>query len=443
MRLTLIKPNVGRLANALFVDRTPIEPLGLAVLAGMTPPDVDIRFIDDRFEEIPYDEPTDLVALTVQTFTARQAYEISSEYRKRGVPVIMGGFHPTLLPEEVALHSDSVVIGDAETIWADIIKDASNGHLKPRYQAGPQGTPQAGYMPRRDIFKGKPYLPMTPVQFGRGCKFACSYCAVSVFFNQTHSVRPVDDVIREIKAQDRKLILFVDDNIVANPEASKELFKALIPLHIRWVSQASINMVNDPELMDLMVKSGCLGNLIGFESITPETLLEMKKAANLKDFSGYKREIQILRKYGLQTFAFFMLGYDGDTPESLYKTLDFAIRNKFTFAGFNVPTPYARTPLYKKLQEEGRLLYDGKWWLHPDYRLNNAAYIPAHMSPKELTRIAFDIRSRFNSLGSVIRRFLDPKTNMRSLYKAALYWQYNPIYRREMYKKQGMRLGQK
>ncbi len=441
MKITLIKPNVGRLDKAIFIDTTPIEPLGLGVLAGLTPPDVDVRFIDDRFEPIPYDEPTDLVALTVQTFTARQAYEISGEFRKRGVPVVMGGFHPTLLPEEAGLHADSVVTGDAESIWGELIDDARHHALKPRYDAIGHGTPQAGCLPRRDIFKGKPYLPITPVQFGRGCKFACTYCAVSVFFDRTHCTRPVAEVVNEIKAQDRKTILFVDDNIVANKEASKELFRALIPLKIRWVSQASLTMVKDPELMELMVKSGCQGNLIGFESITPATLKEMKKTVNLKEFDCYQKEIQVLRDYGLQTFAFFMLGYDGDTPDSLYRTADFAIRSKFTFAGFNVPTPYARTPLYEQLQREDRLLYNGKWWLDADYRLGKAAYIPAQMSPGDLTRIAFEVRAKFNSFKSIVSRFLDPKTNMRNIYNAALYWKYNPIYRRELYKRQGLHLG--
>ena len=441
MKITLIKPNVGRLDKAIFIDTTPIEPLGLGVLAGLTPPDIEIPFIDDRFEAIPYDEPTDMVALTVQTFTARQAYEISDEYRKRGVPVVMGGFHPTLLPEEAALHADAVVTGDAETVWGELLDDARHHALKPRYDAQGHGTPQAGCLPRRDIFKGKPYLPVTPVQFGRGCKFACTYCAVSVFFDRTHCVRPVAEVIREIKAQDRKTILFVDDNIVANKEASKELFRALIPLKIRWVSQASLTMVKDPELMELMVKSGCQGNLIGFESITPATLKEMNKAVNLKEFDLYQKEIQVLRDYGLQTFAFFMLGYDGDTPDSLYRTADFAIRSKFTFAGFNVPTPYARTPLYDQLQREDRLLYNGKWWLDADYRMYNAAYVPAQMSPEDLTRIAFEVRAKFNSFRSIITRFLDPKTNMRNIYNAAIYWKYNPVYRRELYKRQGMHLG--
>lgn len=426
------------MGHSLYVDEAQMEPLSLAVVAGLTPPEVDVVLIDDLYEEIPYDDPTDLVAITVQTFTARRSYEISQEYRKRGVPVVFGGFHPTLLPEEAALHADAIVIGEAETVWARVIKDAKLGNLKPAYRAKPS-VPQAAFFPRRDIFKGKNYLPITLVQFGRGCRYACNFCAVSVFFNQTHCVRPVDEVIAEIEHQERKLIFFVDDNIVADREAAKQLFRALIPLRIRWVSQASIDMVNDRELIELMVESGCVGNLIGFESLDPKVLQSMNKTPNLRGFDGYEREIEILKEYGLQTFAFFVLGHDDDTIDSLYKTLDFALRCKFTFAGFSVLVPYPRTSLYQKLQEEGRLLYEGKWWLHPEYQFNHAAFRPAQMTAEELTQIGFDIRSKWNSFGSIFRRFFEPRTNMRTPYKMGVYWTYNQLIRKEALKKLGTR----
>jgi radical SAM superfamily enzyme YgiQ (UPF0313 family) len=440
MKITLIKPNIGRMEHSLYVDEGRMEPLQLGVLAGMTPAGIDIVLIDDRCEEIPYDDPTNLVGITVETFTARRAYEISAEYRARRVPVVLGGFHPTLLPEEASLHSDSIVIGDAETVWADVIEDARSGNLKPVYRASP-GVPQSGSLPRRDIFKGKGYLPITLVQFGRGCRYACDFCAICSYFNHTHSFRPIDEVVREIEQQERKQIFFVDDNIVADHEAAKQLFRALIPLRIRWVSQGSMDMLQDQELMTLMVESGCLGNVIGFESIDPRALREMKKAPNLRGFNGYEREIDILREYRLQTWAAFTLGHDSDTPESLYKMLDFALRCKFTFAAFNVLMPYPNTPLYQKLQKEGRLLYGGKWWVHPEYRFNYAAFEPAQMTAEELTRVAFDIRSKWNSFGAIIKRFFEPRTNMRTLYKMGVYWTYNPLFRKETFKKQGMLFG--
>lgn len=441
MKLTLIKPNIGRLEHSLYVDEGRMEPLQIGVLAGLTPTGVDVAFHDDRCESIPFDDPTDLVAITVETFTARRAYEISAEYRARGVPVVLGGFHPTLIPEEAAEHADSIVLGDAETVWEDVIGDAREGSLKPVYRSRGIAPQAGGLFPRRDIFKGKGYLPLTLAQFGRGCVNECLYCAINVFFERTHTFRPVEEVVREIEEQRMKVVFFVDDNIVADHEAAKELFRALIPLRIRWVSQGSIDMVQDRELMDLMVESGCLGNVIGFESIDPDVLREMNKAPNLEGFDAYEREIEILKTYGLQTWAAFLLGHDSDTRDGLYETLDFALRHKFTFAAYNILMPYPKTPLYRKLEAEGRLLYDGKWWLHPEYRFNYAAFRPATMTADELTEIAFDIRRRWNSRGSILRRFFDPRTNMRSPYRAFIYWAYNPLFQKETFKKQGMRFG--
>jgi radical SAM superfamily enzyme YgiQ (UPF0313 family) len=441
MKLTLIKPNIGRMQGSLFVDGARMEPLSLAVIAGLTPPDIEVVLLDDLYEEIPYDDPTDLVAITVQTFTAKRAYEISAAYRARGVRVVLGGFHPSLVPGEASKYADAIVIGDAETVWAEVIEDARLGKLRQVYTARPCDRPQSGILARRDIFKGKDYLPITPVQFSRGCKYACTFCAINAYFGQRHTTRPVNEVVREIEQQERKLIAFVDDNIIADRDAAKELFRSLIPLRIRWASQASLDMVQDRELLDLMVESGCIGTLTGFESINPDALRELKKAPNLRSFDRYEREVELLKDYGLLTFAFFIMGLDADTPQSLYETLDFARRCKFTFAGFMVLTPYPSTPLYEKLDKEGRLLYDGKWWLHPDYRFNHAAFQPARMTADELTQIAFDIRSRWSSFGSILARSLEPRTNMRSIFNLLAYWKYNPLFRSEGRKKQGLFLG--
>lgn len=441
MKLTLIKPNIGRMEHSLYVDEGRMEPLQLGVLAGLTPPDIDVALHDDRMETIPYDQPTDLVAITVETYTARRAYEISAEYRKRGVPVVMGGMQATLIPEEVAEHSDSVYLGDAEFLWRQMLDDARHKRLQPLYKA-PVGTPQPGTLTRRDLFRGKGYLPITLLQFSRGCRFACTFCAVSVFFDKTQYTRNVREVVQEIESQERKLLFFVDDNILSNHEAAKELCRALIPLKVHWVSQASIDMTRDRELMRLMVRSGCLGHVVGFESLGADNLRDMKKAPNLiGGFRDYKPQIEIIRDHGLQLWAAFTLGYDHDTPESIRRTLDFALENKFCFAAFNILMPYPNTPLYRQLQSENRLLYDGKWWLHPHYRFNYAAFRPTRMSAEELTDACFDARSRFNSIGSIIMRAFDFKTNMRSLTRLGVYLTYNPIFRKEVFKKHGMKFG--
>ncbi|HLG56377.1 MAG TPA: radical SAM protein [Vicinamibacterales bacterium] len=441
MKITFIKPNIGRMEHSLYVDEGRMEPLMLAVLAGLTPPDVECVMYDDRMESIPFDEPTDLAAITIETYTARRAYEIAAEYRARGVLVILGGMHVTLLPEEAALHADSIFLGDGETKWAEVVADARRGRLKPRYQ-GPPGVGQIGrVLPRRDLFRGKGYLPITLMQYVRGCRFACRFCAVTQYFDRKHYIRALDDVVREIEAQDRKFIFFIDDNIASDHQALAEFCHALAPLKLHWVSQASLDVTRNPGLMRLLERAGNWGNVTGFESITPESLRDAKKSPNIPRFTRYKEEVRILRDHGMQSWAAFTLGYDHDTPDSIAATVDFALESKFTFAAYNILMPYPNTPLYHQLEREGRLLYGGRWWLHPQYRFNSAAFVPRLMTSEELTAACHAARVRYNTWSSLLVRFADVKTHLRSVARMGAYWYYGLIFRKEVYKKHGMRFG--
>ncbi len=467
MKITFVRPNVGRMEHSLYVDEGRMEPLQLGILAALTPPDVDCALYDDRVETVPFDEPTDLAALTVEIYNARRSYEIAAEYRRRGVPVIMGGFHPTLASEECLEHADAIFVGDAELLWRDVVEDARRGRLRRVYKA-PPGEPQpGGVQPRRDLYAGKGYLPITLMQFGRGCRFACDFCAISVFFDRKQYVRRTRDILAEIEAQDRKLIFFVDDNFLSDHEAAKRFLRELIPMRVRWVSQASIDMTNDPELMDLLEASGCLGNVIGFESLAEQNIRSMRKAPNLmqapgttvrsrtsgaiarsrtsgatrRDWDRYERACQILREHHLQTWAAFTLGHDYDTAESIRETHDFAMHHKFCFAAFNILMPYPGTPLYARLEREGRLLWDGQWWLHPEYRYNHAAFVPANLTPDELTEACWSCRDRWNRKSAIFRRMWDWQTHLSSLTRLGVFLGYNPIYAKEAYKKQGMLFG--
>ena len=442
MHLTLVKPNMGVTSGGQrYKDAGRMEPLQLGVLAGMTPPSVQIRLFDDRCENVCYDAPTQVVAITVETFTARRAYEIAAEYRKRNVPVVLGGFHPTLSPDEAMNHADSIVIGDAESVWQELVDDAVRGSLKRVYRAQGSQPQTGGVLPRRDLFQDKGYLPIALIQFGRGCQNGCDYCAVGAYSKRQHVTRPVQDVVREIRAQNRSFIFFVDDNIVADKEAAKELFRALTPLKLKWVSQGTLDMVEDSELMVLMQQSGCLGHVIGFETLDPRNLRASGKPGMSNGVLEYDEHISVLKAYGLQTWAAFTLGYDHDTTDALRTILAFSLRHKFTFAAYNVLMPYPGTPYYARLKEEGRLLYDGTWWLHPNYRFNHASFVPALMTPEELTATAFDIRKQWNSPLSLAKRFLDSRTNLSSMGAMALFWTYNRIFRSETFKKQDMSLG--
>ena len=445
MKITFIMPNIGRQEHSLYVDEARMEPLSLGVLAGLTPPDVECVLFDDRMEEIPYDEPTDLVAISIEIYAARRAYEIAAEYRARGVPVIFGGAHPTLYPEECACYADSVYVGDAEFRWSEVVDDARRDRLKPIYHAHVGIAQPGGVLPRRDLFRGKGYLPISLMQYSRGCRFACEFCAVSAYFKKTQYIRPTQEVLDEIASQNRRYIFFVDDNLLSNHEAAKQFLRALIPLKIRWVSQASLDMTNDLELMELLAESGCLGHVVGFESIHPQSIKLMKKVApnmlGQAHWDCYQRQVEVLRDFHMQTWATFTLGHDFDTIESIRETHEFAMRNRFCFAAYNILMPYPGTPLYERLKAEGRLLWGGKWWLHPAYRFNQAAFVPKNMSPDELTAVIWECRDKWNRPSSIFWRMWDFKTHMSSLTRLALYVAYNPLYAKESYKKQGMLFG--
>lgn len=443
MKVTLIRANMGRLPGGRFHERGAMEPLEVGVVAALTPADVDVRLYDDRVEPIHYDEPTDLVGITIEVYTAQRVYEIAAQYRRRGVPVVLGGFHATLAPEECKAHADAVVIGDAESVWADVIEDARAGRLKPLYRGRP-GLPQAvGVMPRRDLFPTKGYLPVTLVQFSRGCPYPCEFCAISTYFERRHVSRPITEVIAEIERAGRRTVFFVDDNVIVNRRALKSLLRALIPLRLRWISQASIDMADDPELMDLMEASGCLGTVTGFESVDPAALMAMGKIPNLRGdcWDRYQRQVEVLRSHHLQTWAAFTLGHDHEDERSIRDTLDFASSNRFAFAAFNILTPYPGTPLYARLAAEGRLLFDGRWWLHPDYRFNDATFRPMRMAPDVLTQAVSDCRRQWTSAGSIFRRMWDFETHLSSPLRLALYLRFNSVFRRDARDKQGMLLG--
>jgi radical SAM superfamily enzyme YgiQ (UPF0313 family) len=430
MKLTLIYPCVGRRPGEPYIGTWQMEPLPAATIAGLTPKDVTIKFYDDRMELIPFDEPTDLVAISIETYTAKRAYQIASEYRQRGVPVVMGGFHATLCPKEVADYAEAVIIGEAEELWPQLIDDFRHGKLENFYQQSTR-PPLAGLKPDRSIFRGKRYLPIGLIEGGRGCHFSCDFCAIQTMFNQTHHRRPLDEVLREVQEvwPHKKLIFFVDDNLISNTKEAKEFLRALIPLKIRWVSQASINAAHDEEFLDLLGRSGCQGLLIGFESLNPDSLQAMNKGFNTMQ-GGYEQAMANLRRYRIRLYATFVFGYDTDTLAAFPETIAFAKRHRFYIAAFAHLLPFPGTPLYQRLAREKRLLYPA-WWLDETYSYNKIPFRPKQMNPEELQHHCLEARRAFYSWSSIMRRSLDP-VNRASFLMFRNFFLINGMLRAEV-----------
>jgi radical SAM superfamily enzyme YgiQ (UPF0313 family) len=414
-----------------------MEPLAFAILSGLTPPEVERVLYDERVEAIPFEEPTDLVALSVKTFTAKRAYAISARYRARGIPVVMGGAHPSLVPEEAARHADALVIGDAEGAWPRVIADLRDGRLEKTY-AGGTAAPLAGLVFDRTIFRGKRYLPIASVEFGRGCRYACDFCVVHAMYGSTRRIRPVEEVTAEIARLGTRRLMFVDDNLLLDSEAARMLMERLVPLRVQWACEISVDAAFDPGLIALMRRSGCMAVYLGLESLDSASLGQMGKRQNLRLDAG--EAVARFRRNGILTCGSFVFGYDADTPGSVQAAVDFSLRNKLCLAHFNILFPTPGTALHARLLREQRIRFD-PWWLDDGFRYGDCYFMPRRMSPEDLEHAVFDARRRFNTPSSIFQRALDPRTNARGLARLVIYLAVNLVNRREIYRKQGLRLG--
>ena len=436
MKILFILPAIGKKENEKYIGTWKMEPLTIATLKALTPKEVTTLFFDDRIENIDYNTQVDLVAITVETYTAKRAYKIADTFRKNGQKVLMGGYHVSSIPEEAKEHCDSIIKGNAETIWENVIKDLKNNQLKKEYVGCPGFSDK---LPDRSIFKGKKYLPISLIETGRGCPNSCEFCSISSYYCKKYVPRNIESIVAEIKQVKHKIIFFVDDNIFAKKDHLKEICKAITPLKVGWTSQATLAVAQDDELLKLVKKSGCQALLIGFESLDKNNLDQMNKSWNYK-IGETEKLINKIHKIGIGIYATFVFGFDYDDPEHFDNTIKFALKQKFFYAAFNHLLPFPGTALYARLKKENRLLYD-KWWLKDGYKYGDIPYKPLKMSPENLKQFCANARHKFFSPINIFKRGIEQFKRNKDLILLYIFFTQNFNLLREIDEKLNLPVG--
>ena len=409
-RLLIISPSYYRSkANReLFTARRRrVVPLTTAYLAALTPAPWQVQLIDEQLGPVDHDGPVDLVAISVLTLNSLRAYDIADEFRRRGVPVILGGPHTFFHAEEAGQHCDAVAIGEAEQIWPQMLQDARTGCLKRQYKADFLPSLAGLPMPRYNLLDLHRYGPFRThvVVSSRGCPFRCEFCSERYLLGEEYRCRPVPEVIAEIRECGGRYLLFGDSNFVGNRSHTMELMEALIPLRVRWSALWPSYVCADPEFLNLAQRSGLLHVNIGFESLDPQTLQGMNKRFNKVD--RYGELLQNLRSRGISYSLNFIMGWDGEREDITRASLDFLHEHKVPVAYFNILTPVKGTPFYDRLQNEGRLLNPEDIDRWP----GQTCYIkPLAGSPEALEEKVREMYRGFYSLPSMLSRLPLPLT---------------------------------
>jgi radical SAM superfamily enzyme YgiQ (UPF0313 family) len=365
-------------------------------VAACAPDGVTVDVVDENVQAIDFDHDVDLVGISFMTFNAPRAYEIARQFRDRGKAVLFGGYHPTLVPEEAAEHADAVCIGDAEGNLPRMIDDYRNRRLQKFYRNAYSDFRR--HRVAEHLLRQQDYMWATVVQATRGCHHHCEFCSVSAFSEHAFKSKPIQDVVEEIRDGGRTRVLFIDDNLAADPTYLKALLTALVPLRIRWYSQIAFNVTRDPALLELMQQSGCRGVFIGFESLVQESLAETGKGFNLA--AAYANGIAELHRRKIAVIAALVLGYDHDGAGVFEQTMRFLEHAEADALQLTVLTPFPGTPLFQRLTGEGRIR--DRNWEHFD--LGHVTFAPKQMTEAQLQDGHNRILRRFYSWPQIFRR---------------------------------------
>ena len=405
--------------------------LALPLLAALTPDGWETELIYEVIEDVPFDTDADLIGVSTMGHGVIRSIDIAKEYRRRGKTVILGGYMASIMPEEAVKYCDSLIIGDAELVWQQMLSDFENGNLKKTYEKPLEGNWYSTPSPRFDLLEGKNLGDFLPVQAGRGCPNSCSFCSVSCLYSGRYVKRPLPEVIRDIeqiKSLGYKKILLLDDNIFSDRKYLDSLLDTLIKLDISWMSQCEITIGKDDELLEKLQKSGCTTLSFGLESISRESLISMDKGWAVP--AEYDFLIQNIRNHGIDVSTEMVVGGEGDTLESIRMTKDFIERNKISVPRFYILTPFPGTRFFDQIKEEGRLVNNDIY----SYDGTSAVYRPKNMTPDELTQAYWELYSELFTIKSIIKRNIFRKEMLKTPARCIFNMGVNLYYRDQIKK---------
>lgn len=438
MRIKLINPHDHLSTQISSAATFKMIQLSLPLLAAMTPDYHSVSIVDESFAPDNPDEDVDLVGISVLTDLASRAYQITDDYRRRGAKVVLGGIHPTVLPQEALQHADAVVQGEGELVWGKVLSDVENDRLQKIYRSEDKTELEGLPIPHRDLYPHLSFKSYTPVAVGvetsRGCPYDCEFCCVSQLMGQQYRIRPISEVIAEIETIQHRTLFFADDNIALNRRKSKELFREMVPLKCRWVGQGAVDLAEDMELLQLMKASGCEALLVGFESVQRDTRDSMRKLNKLK--IGYDEVIRRFHGAGISILGAFIFGFDHETKDIFDQTLEFVMKHHLDMLQLRILTPYPGTGLYERLLRENRLI-EPNWWLKGMVS-NKLLFQPKGMTMDDLINGMEEITRHVCSLPSIVNRYFGINPLRRSSIVTNLYFGYN-LAQRKRYRENYMR----
>lgn len=394
-KLLLINPCVQEMGWERYFQ---MAPLTLLQVAACAPPPWTVEILDETLQGATGEEECDLVGITCMTHQAPRTYALAGKYRERGIPVVLGGIHPTVLPEEASLHADAVVVGEAEPVFARLLDDAMKGALDPVYRSPePAGDDLRIPHARRELLAGKRYLTRQVLQTTRGCPYDCPFCTVTPYFGRRYRRRPTEDVLAELAGLPGRLVIFLDDDTLSDPVRVRPLLEGLAGTGKRWAGQSTLHFAEDREFLRLVRDSGCLGLFVGVESATEGGASELPKHRRVSNRGDAVKRIQ---DEGILVEGSFVFGLDGDDEGVFERTVRFVEETGLCNATFHLLTPYPGTALARQFEAEGRLLH--KDWARYDH--NTVVYRPEGMTAERLYRGWVEARQEIHSLGSIFRR---------------------------------------